>query len=131
MRILRYLKMPSTWKGITWLITVVGISLSPEQIEMIALAGMTIVGLIETFIDEDDKRPININLPPVELQGKSQFDERGFNEQSRHDRDDGYVSRDVLRSGLRVAMPPDHIAGSVHDERREAGFGDRESGGGV
>jgi hypothetical protein len=101
---MRFLKQPSTWRGITWALTLLGLALSPEQREAIALAGISIVALIETFSDEDN-RAINVKLPPIEMQGKSEspFDERGFNKQSRFEEDDGYISRDALRSQLRVS----------------------------
>jgi hypothetical protein len=140
--ILRYLKQPSTWRGIIWLLTLFGISLSPEQWQAISFAGIAVVGAIEVFIDEE-KAPntINIQLPPVEMQSKSQFDERGFNEQSRHDKDDGYVSREALKTQFtrfkdtddddypthssRVRIPPLHSENFTqeHNERNdESGF---------
>lgn len=106
--ILRQLKQPSTWRGITWLLTIVGIGLNPEQIEAVAVAGMAVVGLIEVLINEE-KSP----LPPIDLQSQSemsQFDERGFNQQSRNDRDDGYVSLSALKTAMRKPdrYPPEH-----------------------
>ena len=85
---MRFLKQPSTWRGITWALTLLGLALSPEQREAIALAGISIVALIETFNDEDS-RAVNVKLPPIELQSRSE--------------DDGYISRDALRSRLHVS----------------------------
>jgi hypothetical protein len=85
--ILRFLKQPSTWKGITWFLTVCGIMLSSEQQEAIGIAGIGVVALIETFSDEDKRK---VFLPEIKLQSKSQFD----------DQDDGYISRAALRSQL-------------------------------
>lgn len=128
--LLRFLRMPSTWKGFTFLLTVFGISLSPEQKEAIGLAGIAVVGLIEVFTDED-KRPRNINLklPPVELVAKSEcvFDERGFNKQDRleeHDSDDVRVGDNgIVRR--RVYIPEMHSENypANHNERAdEPGF---------
>jgi hypothetical protein len=39
----------STWRGITLLITSLGVSLNPEQGEKIVAAGLAIVGLINVF----------------------------------------------------------------------------------
>jgi hypothetical protein len=102
--LVRFLKQPSTWRGITGALTLLGWALSPEQREAIIIAGVAIVVVIETFSDEDS-RAINVKLPPIELQSKSEspFDERGFNKQSRFEEDDGYISRDALRSRLRVS----------------------------
>lgn len=95
--LLRFLRQPSTWRGITWVLTLFGIALSPEQIEAVGLAGIAVVAAIEVFSDEDKRK-----LPPIELQG--------------HSEDDGYISRDVLRGRLHV--PPNHIAGTQYDERQ-------------
>ena len=95
--LLRFLRQPSTWRGITWVLTLFGIALSPEQVEAVGLAGIAVVAAIEVFSDEDKRK-----LPPIELQG--------------HSEDDGYISRDALRS--RLYIPPNHIAGTQYDERQ-------------
>jgi hypothetical protein len=51
--LLSYLKQPSTWKGITGLIAVFGIVLSPEQSAGIITAGVSVVATIELFRNED------------------------------------------------------------------------------
>lgn len=47
--ILNRLSEASTWRGITLLLTAVGISLDPEQATAIAGAGIAIVGAINVF----------------------------------------------------------------------------------
>jgi hypothetical protein len=113
----RFLKQPSTWRGITGALTLLGWALSPEQREAIIIAGVAIVVAIDAFSDEDS-RAINVKLPPIDLQGKSEspFDERGFNKQSRFEEDDGYISRDALRSKLRVSAE-DYP--KIYNERRD------------
>jgi hypothetical protein len=57
--VLRYivdrLKEPSTWRGLIWIITAVGIVLSEDQKQSIATAGMTLAGLIGVFTSEYNK----------------------------------------------------------------------------
>lgn len=114
------LKEPSTWRGIILLLTVCGLKLQPDQQEAIIAAGLAVVGLIGVFT-KDEPKHVNIQLPPIEMQSKSQFDERGFNKQSRFEEDDGYISRDALRSQLRVSAE-DYP--KIYNERRddEPGF---------
>lgn len=47
--ILNRLAEPSTWRGLTLLLTAVGISLDPEQVAAITAAGLGIVGVINVF----------------------------------------------------------------------------------
>lgn len=49
----KYLKQPSTWKGIISVVMALGVTLNPEQIAAIIGAGVAVVGLIDVFIDED------------------------------------------------------------------------------
>ena len=116
--ILRFLKQPSTWRGITWALTLLGVSLSPEQAEAIALAGVAVVAVLEVFSDEDKRpRDINISLPPVDLQGKSEstFDDRGFNKSP-----DPRGMRNV--QWVRDGVSPVADAKSDMDKQRDAGF---------
>lgn len=39
----------STWTGLVWLLTATGVSISPEQAEAIATAGMSVAGLLGVF----------------------------------------------------------------------------------
>lgn len=42
----------STWIGLTLILTAFGISLNPEQIEAIALAGLALGGLLQVLLPE-------------------------------------------------------------------------------
>lgn len=53
--ILEYLMHASTWKGIIAVVTAAGVTLSPEQMSAIIAAGIGAVGLIQVFIDDNDK----------------------------------------------------------------------------
>lgn len=44
--IIEQLKQPSTWRGITMLITSLGIVIKPELMEQIVVAGTGVAGLI-------------------------------------------------------------------------------------
>lgn len=48
------LKEKSTWRGIATVLTVLGVSLSPEQTAAIVTAGVAFVGLFEVFFKEPD-----------------------------------------------------------------------------
>jgi len=54
--IFKYLKQPSTWKGIVSIATGFGVALSPEQIAAIVAVGVSVVGVIDTFWDEDKNK---------------------------------------------------------------------------
>ncbi len=54
--IIKYLKQPSTWKGLIGLLGAIGISLNPDQIAVIIPAIIGVVGVIEVFVDEDKKK---------------------------------------------------------------------------
>ena len=47
--VLDRLKERSTWLGITGLVSAVGVALSPEQVETIAVAGTAVAAAIYTF----------------------------------------------------------------------------------
>jgi hypothetical protein len=47
--ILNRLNEVSTWRGITLLLTALGISLNPEQVAAITTTGLAIVGAINVF----------------------------------------------------------------------------------
>jgi len=53
-KIKEYLAYPSTWKGLVTLLTIVGVTLSPEQAELIATVGTSAVALIWTFFSDSD-----------------------------------------------------------------------------
>lgn len=49
-----YLKYPSTYKGIIALLTTLGVVISEEQSEAIALAGVSLYGAISIFFSDSD-----------------------------------------------------------------------------
>lgn len=51
--LLKYLRQPSTWQGLTGLTTALGITLSPDQAAAIVAIGIAIVGGIDVFWDTD------------------------------------------------------------------------------
>jgi hypothetical protein len=67
------LQEPSTWRGLMWLATACGVVLSPEAWQYIATAGMALAGLVGV-LTSDKTQTVNIQLPPIELVGKSAAD---------------------------------------------------------
>ena len=53
-----FLKQPSTLRGVIGLLGVVGVAISPEQIEAIAVAVGAILAAIELFRNEKKPRPM-------------------------------------------------------------------------
>ncbi len=45
---------PSTWRGMVWMMTAVGITVSPEIAAHIAAAGMAVAGLIGALCRGDE-----------------------------------------------------------------------------
>ncbi len=54
-RFLPQLREASTWRGLVYLLTAVGISLTPAQMEAIVAAGLAIAGLISVFLPDEVK----------------------------------------------------------------------------
>lgn len=44
------LREPSTWRGLTWILTAAGVALNPDQMAAITAAGMAVAGLIGAFV---------------------------------------------------------------------------------
>jgi hypothetical protein len=61
--IIARLKEPSSIRGLVWLFTVAGISLRPDQVEAIVVAGMALAGLLGVFLS--DEKPVE--KPPIRL----------------------------------------------------------------
>lgn len=61
--LLKRAKEPSTWRGLVWLLTVAGMTLSPDQIEAVVMAGMALAGLLGVFLPEKTDA-----LPPIDWQ---------------------------------------------------------------
>jgi hypothetical protein len=51
-RLLGLASEPSTWRGLVWLITAAGVTLSPDQTGAIAGAGMAVAGAIGVFVSD-------------------------------------------------------------------------------
>jgi hypothetical protein len=45
-------KQPSTWRGFVMILTALGISLQPDQVEAIITGGLALVGTVEVFIND-------------------------------------------------------------------------------
>lgn len=56
------LRYPSTYQGIVILAGLIGITLSPEQAQMIIGIAAGAVGLIQTFLSDSDVKPLE---PPA------------------------------------------------------------------
>lgn len=53
-RLLELFKYPSTYQGLVILLTVAGVTLSPEQAAAITAAGAALVGLLKVFLSDVD-----------------------------------------------------------------------------
>lgn len=51
-KIFKKLKETSTWKGLIFLLTALGVSLSNEQQEAIIAGGVALVGIVDVFTNE-------------------------------------------------------------------------------
>lgn len=67
--LLRRLREPSTWRGIIWIATSVGVTLSPEVWEYIITAGMALAGLVGVLTREKEDPP---EVPPIDLVSRSE-----------------------------------------------------------
>jgi hypothetical protein len=50
--LLERLKEPSTWRGLTALLTAVGVTLSPEQANALVGAGLALMGVLGVFTQD-------------------------------------------------------------------------------
>jgi len=66
--LLNRLREPSTWRGLVWMLTALGVSLSPEAWAHITTIGMAAAGLIGVLTREK-AAVVDIRLPPIELVG--------------------------------------------------------------
>jgi len=55
--VLEYLKYPSTYQGLTVLLSLAGIVISPEQQSSIAAVGAAVYGFIQVFFSDADVKP--------------------------------------------------------------------------
>ena len=51
--IMKYLKQPSTWRGLIAILAGFGVTMSPEQVEAIVVAAVAALGVVEAFRNED------------------------------------------------------------------------------
>lgn len=68
--VLNRLQEPSTWRGLVWLLTAAGLTVSPDLAAAIAAAGMALAGLIGVVTKEQAKK-VEIMLPPVDFIARS------------------------------------------------------------
>lgn len=54
--VLTRLQEPSTWRGIIWLLSALGVTIRPELWDSIAAAGMAVVGLLGLLADDPPPR---------------------------------------------------------------------------
>lgn len=52
-KVLKFLKQKSTVRGIAGILTAVGVGVSPENITAILTVGLTVIGVIEVFTNEE------------------------------------------------------------------------------
>lgn len=55
--VLDQLSQASTWRGLIYLATALGLKVSPDQAAAILAAGMAVVGLIGVFLPDKLKKP--------------------------------------------------------------------------
>lgn len=65
------LREGSTWRGLVWVATAAGVSLSPEMWESITAVGMAVAGMIGVLTSEKPTQ-VEIQLSPIDLVGQSQ-----------------------------------------------------------
>lgn len=62
------LKEPSTWRGLVWILTALGVSLSPESWQYLTTAGMALAGLVGCVTADRMREPVsgasNSDAPP-------------------------------------------------------------------
>ena len=94
------LREPSTWRGIVWIATALGVTLRPEVWEQITVFGMAGAGLLGV-LTRDRPTTVQIQLPPVELVGKSEADRAVPGADADPQR------RDSTADGVRHSLPSD------------------------
>jgi hypothetical protein len=51
-KVIEIITQPSTWRGLVWVLTAIGINLNPEQSQAVITAGMGVAGIIGTFTSD-------------------------------------------------------------------------------
>ena len=133
--LLSRLREASTWRGIVWILTFVGVVHSPEQGEAIMTAGMAIVGLLGVFLSDDrstDSAAVPLRsgsviadvgadvsaLPEIELVGRATAPPVAS--KTGADAHDADLRAGPVRSADRMRVPPHYPA--EHDERSGTGW---------
>lgn len=113
--LLNRLREPSTWRGLVWVLTALGVTLRPEIWEQVTAVGMALAGLLGVFLT-DESRNVRSELPPIDLQARP--------ESGHADRGVGAVlATDELR------VPADRRPGpapNISPNHDAVGFGDRD-----
>ena len=60
LKLLDYLRYPSTWKGIITILGALGVTFAPEFAEQITLAAVSLVGVIFTLFSDSDVKPVTV-----------------------------------------------------------------------
>ena len=114
--VLARLREPSTWRGIVWLLTVLGLAIKPDQAEAIVTAGIALAGLLGVFLSDEPKP---INLPPIALQGRPESGDAELGIGAVQPADELRMQTD-RRPGPTVSADPNTYP------RFGSGFGDRD-----
>lgn len=51
-KFIEIITQPSTWRGLVWMLTAIGINLNPEQSQAVITAGMGVAGIIGAFTSD-------------------------------------------------------------------------------
>lgn len=117
---LKRLQEPSTWRGIVWLCTALGVTLNPMAWEYIMAIGMAVAGLLGVVLsDAATPAPAPAPLPPIELQARASGAD---SDHAGADSAVGQLQRDVPTVPNFGVRPP---AERGLDDQFSGGWGDR------
>ena len=51
-KFLEIIAQPSTWRGLTWILTAIGVNISPDTSNAVIASGMAVAGLIGTLTSD-------------------------------------------------------------------------------
>lgn len=51
-KLLEIIAQPSTWRGLTWILTAIGVNISPDTSNAVIASGMAVAGLIGTLTSD-------------------------------------------------------------------------------
>lgn len=133
------MREPSTWRGLVWLLTALGVSLRPEIWEQVTAVGMAVAGLLGILMAESaapapeschdsqgdqDQTP----LPPIEMVGRSESGPRRVS--PNHTGDAAVLvgrSTDPAVDRLPSALLSGYRSNTKEAADRAAGWGDQDS----